>query len=84
MNPIEYTHPDTPPYDDPDVQAAMSIWDVLSGRERREVFRTLYRAAVAYERTGDVAHLTRLAESVTGMCRLESNANLREIIRSTL
>jgi hypothetical protein len=79
---IEITHPGTPPKDAPEVVAAMKVWDNLTGRERREVFRTLYRSAVAYERSGDTRHMTRLAESVTGMCRLESNTNLRQILRS--
>lgn len=82
MKPIEFTHPGTPPKDDPEVETAMRVWDNLNGRERREVFRTLYRSAAAYARTSDAAHMTRLAESVTGMCRLESNTNLREILRS--
>lgn len=82
MTQIEVTHPGTPTTDDPEVQAAMAVWDRLTGRERREVFRALHRSAVAYERTGDAAHMARLAESVTGMCRLESNTNLREILRS--
>ena len=82
MTTIEHTHPGTPPKDDPAVIRAMAVWDGLNGRERRELFRTLYRAAEAFKRTEDVAHLTRLAESVTGMCRLEPSTNLREILRA--
>lgn len=81
MTQIEVTHPGTPTTDDPEVQAAMAVWANLNCQEQGEVFRTLARSAVAYERTEDPAHMTRLAESVTGMCQLESNTNLREILR---
>jgi hypothetical protein len=82
MRRIEVTHPGTPPTDDPQIVQAMAVWDRLTGRERRELFRTLVRTVTAYERTEDVAHLTRLADSIGGMVRLETHTNLREILRS--
>jgi hypothetical protein len=81
MAAVEYTHPGTPPKDDPQVERAMNVWDALTPEEQREIFRTLYRTTAAYEQTSDIDHLVRFAESVYGMVRLESSTNLREILR---
>jgi hypothetical protein len=81
---IEVTHPGTPPKNDPDVIRAMAVWDALKGTEQREVFLALCRSTVAYEDTGDTTHMTRLADSITGMVHLESSTNLRETLRSNL
>jgi hypothetical protein len=84
MATIEYTHQGTPPKDDPAVIRAMAVWNSLTDEEQSEVFRTLYRSAVAYERTRDADHMTRFADSITGMVHLESSTNLRETLRSNL
>jgi hypothetical protein len=81
MKTVEITHPGTPPKDDPQIVQAMAVWDNLTGRERREVFRTLARTVAAYKATGDVAHLTRFADSIDGMVRLEAQTNLRNVLR---
>jgi hypothetical protein len=81
MKPVEVTRPGTPAKDDPQVTAAMGVWDALTPAERREVFRSLYRVCAAYGRSKDVDRLTRFAESVVGMVHLESTTNLRQVLR---
>lgn len=83
MEAIEFTRPGTPPKDDPQVEQAMGVWDNLSPGEQREVFRTLYRSVAAHQRTSDIDHLIRFAESVDGMVRFEAGTNLRQTIRDT-
>jgi len=70
--PVEVAHPGTPAKDDPQVNAAMSVWDYLNDAERRETFRTVYRHILAYKQTRDLNHLLRGAESVDLMIRLDS------------
>ncbi|GGK44751.1 hypothetical protein Ppa06_00460 [Planomonospora parontospora subsp. parontospora] len=52
------------PLDDPQINDAMEIYDSLNPREQREIFRSLYCAVTAFNRTGDVDHLTHFANSV--------------------
>ncbi|MEV4384004.1 hypothetical protein [Streptosporangium sp. NPDC049644] len=40
--------------DDPHITKAMDIYDALNPREQREIFRSVYRAATAFNRTGDI------------------------------
>lgn len=81
MEAAEFTRPGTPAKDDPLVVAAMGVWDALTSDEQREVFRSLYRVVAAYGQSKDIDHLTRFAESVDGMVRLESTTDLRQQIR---
>lgn len=83
MEAVEFTRPGTPARDDPQVEKAMGVWDALDAGERREVFRTLYRAVLAHRRTSDIDHFIRFAESVDGMVRLESATDLRRVIRDS-
>lgn len=69
---VEYTHPGTPPVNDPQVEDAMKVYDRLNDGERRELFRTLYRSVTAYGRSQDIDHLVRFAQSVDRMVRLEA------------
>lgn len=78
---VEYVHPGTPAVDDPQVQQAMRVYDTLTGDERREVFRTLYRAVAAHQRTSDIDHLVRFAESVDGMVKLEAQPGFQQARR---
>jgi hypothetical protein len=81
MRPVEVTHQGTPDRNDPQVEAAMGVWDALEPDEQGEVFRSLYRAVAAYGQTKDIDHLTRFAESIARMVRLESTTDLRQRIR---
>jgi len=79
----EHDHPGTPAIDDPQITQAMAVYDTFNAEEQREVFQAMMRAVTAFGRTGDIDHLTRFAESVNGMVRLESlDPGLREEIRS--
>jgi hypothetical protein len=66
--------------DDPQVAKAMKVYDTLTPREQRETFRSTYRAAVAFERTGDVAHLNRSADSLTTTILLHGHPPTRQAI----
>ncbi|MES9542866.1 hypothetical protein [Actinomadura sp. NPDC000600] len=81
MKPVEVTRPGVPSKEDPQVKTAMAVWDELTGEEQRELFRSLYRTVAAYGHTKDIDHLTRFAESVDRMVRLESTTDLRQRIR---
>ena len=53
---------------------AMRVYDeALTDAERREVFRSIYRAVTAYRQSSDVDHLVRVAESIEGMVVHETN-----------
>ncbi|MEV4005541.1 hypothetical protein [Actinomadura sp. NPDC049753] len=81
MKPVEVTPPGVPAKDDPQVKTAMGVWDGLTAEEQREVFRSLIRVVAAYGHSKDIDHLTRFAESVDRMVRLESTTDLRQRIR---
>lgn len=83
MTPVEYLNPGTPPVDDPQVAEAMRVYDgILNDTERREVFRSMYRAVLAYDRTQDVDHLARLSLSVKDMVLLEQQPGFTEARRA--
>lgn len=84
MSAAQHTHHDLPPVDDPQVKQAMHVYDsALNDDERREVFRSVYRAVTAWRQTSDVDHLTALAESVDGLVIHETNQpGTREKIRN--
>ncbi|MEU4824846.1 hypothetical protein AB0H37_23495 [Actinomadura sp. NPDC023710] len=81
MKPVDVARPGVPAKDDPQVKVAMGVWDALTSDEQREVFQSLYRTVAAYGHTKDIDHLTRFAESVDRMVRLESTTDLRQRIR---
>lgn len=81
MEPVEVTHPGVPAKDDPQVKTAMAVWDELTAEEQREFFRSAFRTVAAYGQSKDIDHLTRFAESVNRMVRLESTTDLRQRIR---
>ncbi|TDD97703.1 hypothetical protein [Actinomadura rubrisoli] len=80
---VEYTRPVVPAEDEQVIAQAMAVWDALTPGEQREVFRSLAQVVTRYGRTKDVDALTRFAESVDGMVRLESTTDLRRAIRET-
>jgi hypothetical protein len=75
------THAGNPALDDPAVTDALAIYDQLTPGERREVFRTLYRAVTAFNRTGDIDRLVRYADSVKQMVALYANPEVRSAVR---
>ena len=82
MKPVEITRPGVPPRDDPQVKTAMQVWSALTPDEQTELFCWLYRTVAAYSRTKDIDHLTRFADSIDRMVRLESSTDLRQRIRN--
>jgi len=58
----------------------MGVYDILRPHEQREVFRSVYRAVTAFNRTGDVVHLTRLANSLKTTILLHGHPPTRQAI----
>ncbi|GAA3039505.1 hypothetical protein [Streptosporangium longisporum] len=73
-------YPGEIPLDDPQVVKAMQVYDILNSREQREIFRTVYRAATAFKRTGDIDHLVHLAESIKTTILLHGDPAIRQAI----
>ena len=80
---VELTHPGTPDRFDPEVMRALAVWGSWDAEEQREAFRWVFRVALAYERTGDVRHLVRYAESLRTTVALESSTDIRQRIRES-
>ncbi|MDP9850308.1 hypothetical protein [Streptosporangium lutulentum] len=57
-------------HDDSEVQAAMEVIDGFRPSERRELTCSAYRAALAFQRTGDAAHATRFATDLLATVHL--------------
>ncbi|MEV0236831.1 hypothetical protein [Nonomuraea sp. NPDC050786] len=55
----------TPPGTAIRLPKALAVYDQLTPAERRSLFENTFAAMLRYFRTGDVEHLTRIAESVT-------------------
>ena len=68
--------------DDPAVLRAMDTYDHLNDDERRDAYRSTIQAMVAYRRTGDTAHLTKLTRTYEETIRIDSIPGLREKIRA--
>ncbi|WP_436759284.1 hypothetical protein [Streptosporangium sp. V21-05] len=68
------------PLDDPQVVKAMEVYDSLKPHEQREIFRSVYRAATAFKRSGDIDHMARLAESVKTTILLHGDPATRQAI----
>ena len=68
--------------DDPAVRRAMDTYDNLNDDERRDIYRSTIQAMVAYRRTGDTAHLTRLTRMYEETIRIDEIPGLREKIRA--
>lgn len=67
---------------DPDVTRAMEVYDHLDEYERRNVFRSMIFAMVAYRRTGDSGQLVRLVEGNERMIRMDAIPGFREKLRA--
>jgi hypothetical protein len=84
MTPVEFFKPGTPTRDDPAVVEAMHVYDdILNDTERREVFQSIYRAVLAWKRTGRIDHLTgTVAEGLADMVLLEQQPGFTEARRT--
>ena len=70
--------------DDPVVTRAMEVYDHFDEIERRNVYRSMIQAMVAYRRTGQSAYLTdNLTEGVDRMIRMDAVPGFREKIRAS-
>jgi hypothetical protein len=83
LKPVELTFPGQVARDDAQVTAGMEAWAELTAREQREVFLSAYRAAVSHQRTDNIDHLTRFAESLHTMVEVAAIPGLRDKIRES-
>jgi len=69
--------------EDPDVVNAMEVYDHLDEIERRNVYRSMIQAMVAYRREGNnTARLEALTEGTERMIRMDAIPGLREKIHA--
>lgn len=81
--PVEQPPSHRPAIDDPEIVAAMAVYDNLNDDERREIFRGLYRSVTAFSRSSDIDYLLRFAKSIQGMVILENkHPEVRDRIRN--
>ncbi|MER5325226.1 hypothetical protein [Streptosporangium roseum] len=69
-------------HDDPAVERAMGTIDGLRPSEQRELMRSSYRAALAFERTGDVDHLVNFAKNLLATVHLRGIPAYVEALKS--
>lgn len=72
---------DGPTASDPQVDAAVNVYDSLNDEERRTVFETMVRAIAAYRRTSNIDHMAALAESIEGLIRLSAQPGYWQAMR---
>ncbi|MEU1731678.1 hypothetical protein [Streptosporangium sp. NPDC020145] len=66
----EFFPPGSVSHDDPAVERAMETIDVLRPSEQRELLRSSFRAALAFERTMNIDHLTDFAKNLLATVHL--------------
>lgn len=71
---VPNTFRDVAPVDDPLVKETAAVFDDLTEVEKRAFVITIAQAVAAYKRTGNIDHLTELAESVFVTTRLRANS----------
>ncbi|MEV6155490.1 hypothetical protein AB0L53_34630 [Nonomuraea sp. NPDC052129] len=69
-------------HDDPAVERAMATIEGLQPSERRELLRSSYRAALAFQQTKDVDHLLNFANNLLATVRLRGIPDYVEAVRN--
>lgn len=73
-------HTGLPSTDDPDVRRLTTAVFALPETAQQEIIRTLYRAAVAWDRDKDPRHLQRLAEAALATAEVQGSDRLRRAV----
>jgi hypothetical protein len=66
---------------DPDAEQAMRVVDTLAPAERRNLIAAAVTSALAYARTGDVAHVTGHARNLLATLELRAHPEYVEAVR---